>query len=658
MSPSPTEAPTAGDAPDLGEPVPLEATQAPENEKNGEVTHESPGQNVNGVLGTLIEQSASLKTIVESLTKAVEALKQQPQSPDKRIAFWTAYKKLADEFDDELQRKYGQDLDTSLIFAGLFSAVSSAFIIQIQPELQPDPNTATQALLAVLVQNITGSSATQFSPEASISQTTTASTTVVIAQSLLYFSLFSTLLAALLAVLAKQWLLHYNSVGERGTIAERGIERQRKFDGMRRWQFDLVMQVFPLLLQFALLLFAAALSIYLPTIHRALAAIALSLTALGALLYTVMVISAVASPDSPFQTSLSFLLKNILHHLPIPGRWQRFIKGTWEGLHRALGQVCTVFSKFWTTCTGVIMPLLPLFHISKPSDPVPIFDVHVRISEDVSAVVWALETSTDPGVVEIAAELVPELQWPLNLEVRPAQKRLDDTFRSCIKGSWTVPDGMANRATACIRAFWFLDMVTKETQRPPWLWTHCNSALEDESIFADFLFCLNSFFSQTMPQDCAVLNKSRYTTRLITLLFKNLVRRLTDSNPLNTEIAANIVIKAAKIADSMSLELVDADGIKAVYCFCALPGVSQEAIISTLRLVRLEIYILGNHNWGVEILPMAYDTTWLHRTVESVCTMTSDSDVNFIRDLWQALFILRHFHRMTLKTYHILLVVS
>jgi hypothetical protein len=104
---------------------------------------------------------------------------------------------------------------------------------------------------------------------------------VVIAQTILYFSLFTTLGAVLLAVLAKQWLLHYNSAGEHGTIEERGLERQRKVDGMRRWGFDLVMQVFPLLLQFALLLFATALSIYLWTIHHAIAAISLTLTGLG-----------------------------------------------------------------------------------------------------------------------------------------------------------------------------------------------------------------------------------------------------------------------------------------------------------------------------------------------------------------------------------------
>ncbi|KAJ7830369.1 hypothetical protein B0H13DRAFT_1915968 [Mycena leptocephala] len=108
---------------------------------------------------------------------------------------------LADEFDKEVQRKYGNDLDTSLIFAGLFSAVSSAFIIQIQPELQPDPK--IQALLGLLVQNITA---------APVSLPTRPTTIAIIAQSLLYFSLFSALLAALLAVLGKQWLLHYDSM--------------------------------------------------------------------------------------------------------------------------------------------------------------------------------------------------------------------------------------------------------------------------------------------------------------------------------------------------------------------------------------------------------------------------------------------------------------
>jgi hypothetical protein len=85
---------------------------------------------------------------------------------------------------------------------------------------------------------------------------------VVAAQSLLYISLFTTLLAALLAVFGKQWVMYYEAAGSRGTIEQRGLERQRKLDSLHRWNFDMLLQTFPLLLQLALFLFSAGLSIY------------------------------------------------------------------------------------------------------------------------------------------------------------------------------------------------------------------------------------------------------------------------------------------------------------------------------------------------------------------------------------------------------------
>ena len=67
-------------------------------------------------------------------------------------------------------KKYGEDLDTTLIFvsfvshsdigiltrlqAGLFSAVTSAFILDVQPQLQPDTADETVALLRVLIYKI------------------------------------------------------------------------------------------------------------------------------------------------------------------------------------------------------------------------------------------------------------------------------------------------------------------------------------------------------------------------------------------------------------------------------------------------------------------------------------------------------------------------
>ncbi|KAJ7700990.1 hypothetical protein B0H16DRAFT_1902850 [Mycena metata] len=75
----------------------------------------------------------------EQANRLVEELKPKPPlTTDKKTEFWKAYKIIADEYDKEYQEKYSNDLDSSLIFAGLFSAVGSAFIIQIQPEIQPD----------------------------------------------------------------------------------------------------------------------------------------------------------------------------------------------------------------------------------------------------------------------------------------------------------------------------------------------------------------------------------------------------------------------------------------------------------------------------------------------------------------------------------------
>ncbi|KAJ7484183.1 hypothetical protein FB451DRAFT_1028090, partial [Mycena latifolia] len=138
------------------------------------------------------------------LRSAVEGIRPQLPATDKKTNFWNAYKTLADEHDKEFLEKYSTDLDTSLIFAGLFSAVSSAFIIQIQPELQPSPNDMNQALMHLLIHTVNGSI---FSgPELLSSPPPPAPPALVlVAQSLLYVSLSCTLLAALLAVLGKQW---------------------------------------------------------------------------------------------------------------------------------------------------------------------------------------------------------------------------------------------------------------------------------------------------------------------------------------------------------------------------------------------------------------------------------------------------------------------
>ncbi|KAJ7433387.1 hypothetical protein B0H11DRAFT_2375942, partial [Mycena galericulata] len=180
---------------------------------------------------------------MDKLHQAVEALKPGAPATDKKTTFWMAYMRVADEHDKEFQQKYGTDLDTTLIFAGLFSAVTSAFIIQIQPQLTPNPTLI-----------------------------------VVVVQSLFYISLWTTLGTALFAVLGKQWIMYYIEAGSRGTIEERGLKRQHKLDGLRKWKFEAVLQTFHVLLQIALLVFTTALSVYLWTVHHPLATLVVALT--------------------------------------------------------------------------------------------------------------------------------------------------------------------------------------------------------------------------------------------------------------------------------------------------------------------------------------------------------------------------------------------
>lgn len=145
-----------------------------------------------------------------------------------------------------------------------FPAVSSAFIIQIQPRLQQDPTATNQALMRLLIHNINGSLFAE--TDITVPQWIGPPTIIVWVEISLYISLFCTLLAALLSVLWKQWLTYYGAAGNKATIEQRGLERQRKLDGLWKWRFEFSMHLFPLILQFSLLLFATALSIYLWTI--------------------------------------------------------------------------------------------------------------------------------------------------------------------------------------------------------------------------------------------------------------------------------------------------------------------------------------------------------------------------------------------------------
>ena len=192
----------------------------------------------------------------------------------------------------------------------MFSAVTSAFIIQFDSQLQPDSNDETAALLRVLIYKIDNTTFGNDPP--TLPRWTGPPRMIVQVQAILFASLAISLLSAFLAMLGKQWLNRYESTDLRDSPIERSHSRQRKLDGIIAWYFDHVMESLPMMLQAALLLLGSALSCYLWEVDLTVASVVLSVTVFGGILYLFIIIAGAASESFPYQTPPAQICRYIL----------------------------------------------------------------------------------------------------------------------------------------------------------------------------------------------------------------------------------------------------------------------------------------------------------------------------------------------------------
>ncbi|KAF9643572.1 hypothetical protein BDM02DRAFT_3104244, partial [Thelephora ganbajun] len=124
---------------------------------------------------------------------------------------------------------------------------------------------------------------------------------IVTLQSLLYASLATSLFAAFLGMLGKQWVSRYLR-NHGGSAVDKSRDRQRKLDGLKEWRFYLAIESLPVVLQLALLLLACALSLYLWTISRTVAGVILAITLFGVTSYIFLTLAATFYYNCPYQT--------------------------------------------------------------------------------------------------------------------------------------------------------------------------------------------------------------------------------------------------------------------------------------------------------------------------------------------------------------------
>jgi hypothetical protein len=277
---------------------------------------------------------------------------------------------------------------------------------------------------------------------------------VVRAQSILFASLSITLFVAFVAVLGKQWILYYTRVTTWGNIVDRGKEHQAKLVGLQKWGLYLIMELLPVLLQFALLLFGVALVVYLWNLDISIAEVVLVVTSIGLAFYGCIVIAATAYSDCPFQTPLSLLLPKVLpwakEFIALARVWLRRkaippqLRTQYMTEHGLLTISTERAVKVFTGGTKIPNDVSEdpsnNYHPMTLSNPAfwrndPLSTTPVPKDIAASAGFWLLENSTDFSAASAVAAVFSEFQWPSHHRSTTALVRLRDTYMECFRAS-------------------------------------------------------------------------------------------------------------------------------------------------------------------------------------------------------------------------------
>ncbi|PBK79527.1 hypothetical protein ARMGADRAFT_882422, partial [Armillaria gallica] len=184
------------------------------------------------------------------------------QEMSDKARIWPIYLEEAADFDANMLAEWRDTIDVLLVFAGIFSAVLTTFVVQTLQNMQPDYNQTSALLLFELLKTIT-LNGSQSSLPSSPTTTFSPSPSDQWINSLWFVSLMLSLITALVAILVKQWLHQYVAVVSDSSACDRARIRHMRFAGLQTWQVPMIIGLLPVLLHVSLALFFASLSIFL-----------------------------------------------------------------------------------------------------------------------------------------------------------------------------------------------------------------------------------------------------------------------------------------------------------------------------------------------------------------------------------------------------------
>ncbi len=121
-----------------------------------------------------------------------------------------------------------------------------------------------------------------------------------------FMSLSLSLVTALVAVLAKQWIRQY-MLAPSESPRDRCRIRQFRYIGFQAWHVPIIVGILPFLLHIALAIFLAGLVVFLLNLERSIAYVILVTTGGSYALYVATLLMPLFFPGCPYQTSLTDL---------------------------------------------------------------------------------------------------------------------------------------------------------------------------------------------------------------------------------------------------------------------------------------------------------------------------------------------------------------
>ncbi|KAI0075018.1 hypothetical protein K474DRAFT_1571015, partial [Panus rudis PR-1116 ss-1] len=151
---------------------------------------------------------------------------------------WSAIARTVREVDGEIIRGHKEDVDTLLVFAGLFSAVMTSFLIESYRNLQEDPAEVTVRLLTYISLQLANATTTSgpftTDPTLLFQQPFIPSSSAGRVNVLWFASLNLSLMTASLSILAKQWLREFLAGEHTSPQAHLRIHYFR-YPGLAKW---------------------------------------------------------------------------------------------------------------------------------------------------------------------------------------------------------------------------------------------------------------------------------------------------------------------------------------------------------------------------------------------------------------------------------------